>query len=470
MFRKFLPYLAIILILAITLGIYPVLTRPRMAVIRAEQLLKDGNSTAALLVYNGILSKYPNLEELYPKAGMAAWKSGEKELARSYLGYAQSRNLLGPEQLLTLGDAFLDNGEELKAETTWRKALVSPVMFGAVYRRIINSDIQLNDWQKAKNDAMDWLRMSPKDPEPYELQGWVTLFINPLDSKLTFQSLNITFPGIYKPILEQINGYPETNADQNKITAWWMKTGDILDSMGESEYSLDAYAKATQDDRKNALAWIKLAIQKQKMGLDGKSEAENATQIGNQDPNVSLLAAEFWSNAGETEMALIFLHKTLELDAQNIFAMTKIGWLLADIGNVNEGITYIKRAALMTNTSQGWANVVRYCLLNGVFLREEAIPAAREALRLSPNSPEILDLAGQVFLTQDDLITSERYLIQAVAEDNGYYSAHLHLAYVYIKQGSYDLARSQLDMASDPMAPADIRTLAARAYSLLPVK
>jgi tetratricopeptide (TPR) repeat protein len=115
-------------------------------------------------------------------------------------------------------------------------------------------------------------------------------------------------------------------------------------------------------------------------------------------------------------------------------------------------------------------NVIQYCLTNGIYLREEAIPAAREAVRISPDSPEVLDLAGQVFFSQDDLVTAERYFLKAVSLQGNFYAAHLHLAYLFIKQGYFDLARSHLKTAIDQLESPDIREKAIQAYAKLPVE
>ena len=147
-----------------------------------------------------------------------------------------------------------------------------------------------------------------------------------------------------------------------------------------------------------------------------------------------------------------------------------IGWLLSDIGSVDAGMEYIKKAAMISDNSQGWTDVIQYCLTNGVYLREEAIPAARKAVGLSPDSPEVLNLAGQVYFSLDDLVTAERYFLKAISLRGDLYSAHLDLGYLYIKQNRYDTARDHLKIAVEQQASPEISERAIQAYAQLPVQ
>ncbi len=67
---------------------------------------------------------------------------------------------------------------------------------------------------------------------------------------------------------------------------------------------------------------------------------------------------------------------------------------------------------------------------------------------MEPDSPEILDLAGQVFVALEDDITAERYFNQAIMKDNIYYLAHLHLGTLYARIGSTEKARNHLTIAA----------------------
>ncbi len=105
-------------------------------------------------------------------------------------------------------------------------------------------------------------------------------------------------------------------------------------------------------------------------------------------------------------------------------------------------------SALQLDTAYGWKNVITYCLENGIYIQDEALPAVRKALSLEPDSSEILDLAGQVFVALEDDITAERYFTQAVTNDKSYYLAHLHLGSLLARIGSIEKARIHLTTAA----------------------
>ena len=470
MLKRSLPYAIFILVLTIGFGLYPDPVHTRETIIRADQLSRDGNSAAALNLYTGLIRQDPDLGYLYPKAGTAAYRSGDLVLAQYYLERAYSHGLLSDAEKLTLGDVFLDSDEGGKAETIWRTIDLDPAMVEQVSGRLVAIDISQDRWQQAKLDLEPWSQTNSANVEPKEILGWVTLFLNPEDSLKIFQELIPTNEGKFQKIVDHITAYPDNEENAIELSAWWIKTGDLLASIGKNDFSLKAFSKAVEIAPDNSFGWAKLALEKQASNSDGKTEIDRALENGANDPSVNLLIADYWKKAGQPELALIYLHKAIELDGENPYALRMIGWLLSDIGSVDTGMEYIKQAALISNNSEGWTDVIQYCLSHGVYLREEAIPAARKAVGLSPDSPEVLHLAGQVYLALDDLVTAERYLLKAISFEGDLYSAHLDLGYLYVRQNRYDAARDQLEVAAEQQTSPEVREKAIQAFAQLPVQ
>jgi tetratricopeptide (TPR) repeat protein len=150
------------------------------------------------------------------------------------------------------------------------------------------------------------------------------------------------------------------------------------------------------------------------------------------------------------------LHKALEIDPNSQYSSLSLSQILSEIGNINEGLKYVKLSALQLNTADAWKNVIIYCLGNGIYIQDEALPAVRKALSLEPDSPEILDLAGQVFVALEDDITAERYFTQAVTKDKSYYHAHLHLGSLFARMGSIEKAGIHLATAAQQSEDSSI--------------
>ena len=179
-----------------------------------------------------------------------------------------------------------------------------------------------------------------------------------------------------------------------------------------------------------------------------KKRSSLLRNIGENDPIANAMLAEYWYIEKKPELSVIYLHKALELDPNSQYSSVKLSQILSEIGNINEGLKYIKKSALQLNTANSWKNVIIYCLENGIYIQDEALPAVRIALGLEPDSPEILDLAGQVFAALEDDITAERYFNQAITKNNAYYLAHLHIGSLYARIGSTEKARNHLTIAA----------------------
>lgn len=470
MLKRSFPYILFILLMAIGSRLYPYSIQTKETILRADQLLRDGNPSAALRIYNELIHTEANLSEIYAKAGTAAYQIGDLELARYYLEQADSENMLPVSGKLTLGEVYFNSGDVKKAETVWRQIQSDPTIREAVSERLVELDIRGNFWDQAKKDLDKWITSNPNNERPRELLGWVTLFMLPQDALQLFQDLDKTYNGKLQMVVEQISSYQGIENDAGKRSIWWNKMGDLAKNLGENEFSLKSYTKAIETDPNNSIALVKLALEKQNNNLDGTIEVDKALVNGADNPFVNKLIADYWLQAGKPELSLIYLHKVIELDQENAYALNRIGWLLSDIGNVNEGFKYIKQGALILDSSEGWMNVIQYCLNNGIYLREEAIPAARIAINLSPESPEVLDLAGQVFFSQDDLVTAERYFLKAVSLKPDQYNAHLFLGYIYLQQGRYDLAREHLKIDIEQLTSMEVRDKAIQAFGKLPVE
>ena len=179
MLKRSLPYVIFILVLTIGFGLYPDPVHIRETILRADQLSRDGNSAAALNLYTDLIRQDPDLEYLYPKAGTAAYRSGDLVLAQYYLERASSHGLLSDAEKLTLGDVYLDSGDGGEAETIWRTIDLDAAMVEQVSGRLVAIDISQDRWQQAKSDLETWSEANPENVEPREMLGWVTLFLEP---------------------------------------------------------------------------------------------------------------------------------------------------------------------------------------------------------------------------------------------------------------------------------------------------
>jgi tetratricopeptide (TPR) repeat protein len=273
---------------------------------------------------------------------------------------------------------------------------------------------------------------------------------------MVFNDLSAGTDHSYSDVSNLIDKYPIENGDTHQEGIWWLEVGDLAAKYDQPDIALKAFEKSTEVDAKFAIGWVKTALQKQKMRMDVKKEIALAEKFGENDSIANALLAEYWYIEKKPELSIIYLHKALEIDPNSQYSSLRLSQILSEIGNINEGLKYVKLSALQLNTADDWKNVIIYCLGNGIYIQDEALPAVRKALSLEPDSPEILDLAGQVFVALEDDITAERYFTQAVTKDKSYYLAHLHLGSLFARMGSIEKAGIHLATAAQQSEDSSI--------------
>jgi predicted Zn-dependent protease len=150
---------------------------------------------------------------------------------------------------------------------------------------------------------------------------------------------------------------------------------------------------------------------------------------------------------------LTYLYAAATIDPENPSVQVELANTLANLGNTSAALTHYQRATqLAPDNPLYWRLLGEFAVQQEIQIRETALPAAREALLLTPDDPANLDLMGQVFFLLSDLYTAERFLWRAIQVDPGYPPARLHLGLVYLALGKTTDAYAQLSLATQ-LAP-----------------
>jgi len=97
-------------------------------------------------------------------------------------------------------------------------------------------------------------------------------------------------------------------------------------------------------------------------------------------------------------------------------------------------------------------------------LSQTGLPAARQALLLSPNDPASLDMLGQVLLQLGDAASAKRFFERAALLQPQYAPAHLHLGLIYILEDNRPAAYEKFNQV---LSQAPGTTAADQAQRLL---
>ena len=76
---------------------------------------------------------------------------------------------------------------------------------------------------------------------------------------------------------------------------------------------------------------------------------------------------------------------------------------------------------------------------------DTAIETYHKAMQLAPDQGLLLTGLGMAYLRKEDLVPARRYLLKAVAADDGYFQPRLGLGYIYLQNRQYDDSANQLE-------------------------
>ncbi len=90
----------------------------------------------------------------------------------------------------------------------------------------------------------------------------------------------------------------------------------------------------------------------------------------------------------------------------------------------------------------------------------KALELAQKAYDTQPVNPHFADALGWVYYHKGSLLMAKQYIEQAIAKDETYGTAHIHLGAVYLKNGEPEAARKALETAKMmDLSAADLKLL-----------
>jgi tetratricopeptide (TPR) repeat protein len=185
--------------------------------------------------------------------------------------------------------------------------------------------------------------------------------------------------------------------------------------------------------------------------------ADNYKQILKSNTN----SAEVWARLallqqqqGQTEAALASLEQAMNADPKNARAIVQRGELLQALGRKKEAADMYNRALGVDPDNPIALNNMAYIEAEQSNNLEQAQSYAERAKKREPNSPEVSDTLGYVYLQRNLNTAALQIFRQDVQDhpDNAIY--HLHLAMALLKQGDKQGAKDEAGKALKNAPPA----------------
>ena len=397
---------------------------------------------------------FPWRSDLYILAGRYAFQAGDPEAAIQFLERPGAISHLTPDDLVMLGDAYQQSGDAYMAEAIWRRVTELEKSRPA-YQRLADLYLQRKDFAEAANNLREILLLDPSDANLYYQIGLLYTVSDP-EAALPFLSQAAEISPTLAPRAKTLYNKIRTAHLFDEPAYTSLTAGRELANLGEWELANEAFLHATQLRPDYAEAWAFLGEAIQHLATQSDADASYAglpelQQALRLDPN-SVLANTFmglyWERQEDYSQAQQYLNNAIALDPQNPILYSELGNTLAKTGDLPSAqIAYETAIQLAPNDPLYYRILTEYALQHQIQLRELALPAARQAVILSPNDPRSLDLMAQTLLMLEDYHSAERFSLRTLQADPNYSPAFLHLGVIYLFLGDPQSAHQWLSLA-----------------------
>lgn len=453
--RLFL-YLRIVLVslLIAILGLAPAPHALSTLFRNANLAIESGEWSNAATNLAKIAEYYPWRSDLNIDAAQAAYKAGDAKATIEYLERSRMLNHLNNDELLLLGDAYNQNGDLPNAEAIWKEVADHGNSIPAV-KRLADLFLEQKDYSSAVSQVLSLLALNPSEVKQYYQVGLLYAITDPLKAL---------------PYLSQAAEIDPTNATNAQALYDKIRTASLFDrpaytllesgrqlaDSGEWVYAAEAFKHAAELDPGYADAWAFMGEARQQIDIQetgassgaGLFELEQSLKLDSNSVLANTFMGLHWERQQDYAKAQFYLEQAIANKPDDPYLYTELGNIQSKAGDLPTAqLAYEKAIQLAPQNPLFYRLKAEFALENQIQIRELALPAARQALMISQNDPESLDLMAKIMLELQDYYSAESYAQAAIKADTTYTPAYLHLGTAYLYRGEADLARKWLSLA-----------------------
>lgn len=414
--------------------------------------------------YMTILEFQPWRSDLWERIAGNEYSAGNYSEAVTAYQQADESHKISINGLFTLGSAYLQIGDLKAASGTWLRVSeyedVEVEKLAAMTDQLWKS----GDFESAAKTAKSWSGMDPQSAQAAWTAG-LLLSTQGLEEAIPFLTAARDGDGVEAVQAKQLLDGLGQAALQSNQAYQMVIIGQRLADMELWDVAEEALQTAVQLDPEYAEAWALLGEVRQQLAKDGWTPLLRAKTL-NPDSDVVISALVlYWRRQEKYEVALAYLRKLAARYPDEGSWQLEIGGTLVEAGDMIEAMAAYQRATeIEPDDPQNWQSLAVFSATYGFEAEYYALPAITRALDLAPKDPQVLDAAGWVYLTSGDMEKAEQFLQLAIAEDDDFGEAKLHLAQVFIETNRLSLA---LPMLKDAVTEIEDRTMALIAQRLL---
>lgn len=433
------------LVAAVMLGLAPMTLQVRWNLAAAETARQQNDLEWEARDLYSIARWQPWRTGLIERAGMLAFKAGRYQLAIGIFSAARAEGLT-LEGMQALGECFFQIQHFASALIPWKYLIETRQASDEIYEKVIQ--IYRQEYtDSAMDTAQQWAAQAPGNPRAQFSAGLLTIVNDPQAAAQYLNQAKVLDAALAAKADVLLNAIALSQTQTH--TGYQMVViGRALASLGEWSLAHDAFFTSTSLAPEYAEGWAFLGEARQQLGEDGLEQLKKAAAL---DPNSVItrsLFALYHRRQGQPEQALELLKAVAQAEPKQAIWLVELGNTLLELKDLPGALGYYQKAVgLEPANPRYWLMLAEFCVAQPYQLREVGLPAARQALSLSPEDPAGLDVMGQVLVGLEDYSSGERFFLQALERDPGFGGAFLHLGQLYLQQSKMDSAREQLTLA-----------------------
>jgi tetratricopeptide (TPR) repeat protein len=451
--------LAGVAIILLSLSPTPLHRKMDDQLLKARTAATSGKPDVALEHLEDLLDFYPNHDRYRLSAGEIAYATGEYRRAIHHFE-SLTVDLENEEELnCLLADLHLQLDETEQAIMYWEAADQNCPVVDETLLTMAQDLIESGSLEDAEDILRILTQSRPLDPDLHLQLGMLIATHNPesalaslrLADDLT-ENTNLQAQKLYRVI--------EDTRVADQFAYSLAVVGQYFASIGEWMFSIRSLqnAIAIQPDYSDAYAHLGLA--RDQIGENGIVELLKAVDLAPDEVIPHLYLGMHWQLKNELDMAFNEFERAAQIDPTNPVVATQIGAVYATKGEINTAIQAYRAAAEMNpQDATFWILLAQVSLENEFQIEDVALPAARNAVALSPDNPAALDALGYCYYLLEDFNYAETFILQSIQINPSFALGQYHLGLLRNYQGESMSAIAAFTMAYqlDPEGNIGIR-------------
>ncbi|MCJ7716709.1 MAG: hypothetical protein MUO54_09335 [Anaerolineales bacterium] len=433
--QKIALRLVLLVLIGSLISFVPVANSVTENTLNLQLAFTEGNFRKQAEIMVSLAEENPWWKSLWESSGDAAFKAGDFQLAKYAYQIADQKQTLSDQGQMTLAGVYLKLEELDSAEAVWQELNNNPkaqIELAAFYEGEGNYAAAIETWQA----YLSLSENAESDDLLYHF-GLLTAAHEPVGALVYLDQISDTFPDA------EVISTAIRESKSEEPAYQYVTTGQALASINQwrlASYAFEQAANLRPDYLESWAYWGEALQHLEDPSEDPLELLEKALALDDLSPLVNMFLGLYWQRDGSHNKALEYFNKAEQAWSDHPEVYVEQGKSLAALGELETAVERYQQA-IELSPLEGiyYSQLAHFCISYSYKVRELGLPAARVAVQLDDQNPEILDVMGQVMLNLDDEMNAVKFFHRSLEVDSSYAPAYFHLGIIYSSRDNRDL-------------------------------